>query len=550
MLALGLCIALFLYFTVLGYATVSLLGAGRAPLRNLLIAPVVGVVVNVLPVFTINRLGLPVMKFGAASAAVLLLAAVGALVWLWRRDRPRVAVPWRPALLLAAVPLFSLYMTARPMSRYGFEWLSFCNDDMANYCMAADRFYRGGYFDVPEADHVMKGTYYPDEYYFLYIPLAVRPGCELTLAWVLSVTGLNAHEAFMPTIVVFHLAALWAACSLLLRVDRAWSKKRPAPEPTPVPEGEPAVGAVASAGVGPGGGAAPAPADAVPGDDGAVAAFVCGIVLAQSALLTLGTLYQLIAQTIGLGLLATLAALVLRPFHGVPWRRTVLHGVLVGVVGSGLLIFYPEVTPFLGVSLVLYTALGLARRRLAVRPLLVILGVSVLVALVLLRIYALWSVQFLYIQVSGVPSQWGDPQTTLFPFFMIPKGLADFWGILGIAQTALEPRLSTAIAAGGVLLLLAFLAAAWLAWRGRPEATVALVMFLVGISLFRGRAGFGLYKLAMYMQPFVLGALVAACFALVRRRAVRADVAFGACALVVAAYLFASDGWAARSAAT
>ena len=56
---------------------------------------------------------------------------------------------WRRAWPYGVVLAFALVATGRPMFKYGFDWVSYCNDDMANYALAADWFYHHGYYDLP-----------------------------------------------------------------------------------------------------------------------------------------------------------------------------------------------------------------------------------------------------------------------------------------------------------------------------------------------------------------------------------------------------------------
>src|SRR5205085_7203408 len=91
-----------------------------------------------------------------------------------------------------------------------------CNDDMANYCLAADRFYHYGFFDFPKPEHLIKGEYWADVFWFMHVWIGQRPGCELILSWAMSVTGLNAHEVFMPVIMAMFLGLVTTACALVM----------------------------------------------------------------------------------------------------------------------------------------------------------------------------------------------------------------------------------------------------------------------------------------------------------------------------------------------
>ena len=51
-------------------------------------------------------------------------------------------------------------------------------------------------------------------------------------------------------------------------------------------------------------------------------------------------------------------------------------------------------------------------------------------------------------------------------------------------------------------------ATVWLVYRREPAAAVTLVMVILGIPLIGGGSGFAVFKLAMYIQPFLLLTLV------------------------------------------
>jgi hypothetical protein len=579
--AVALCIGLFAFWCVLGYALVTTFHAGRSRLQDLLISPAVGLVVLVAPLFTISRLGVPVRRFGIVLGVVLLVAAVA---WLWRR---RPGAPWRRAWPYGLVLVVAMLAVATPMRRFGFDWLSYCNDDMANYALAGDRLYWEGYWDDPKAENVAHGKYYGDDFWFLHVATKGRPGSELVLAWLRSVTGLNEHQTFMPLIVSFHLGLLLAAAALVRAggVTPEENRDRDADDvddageaggsgvtldhgelrtPSPLYAGEragvrgfaPAARVVAPYSSrtrpltltlspeyrGEGTGherRSPPPSDASASgktvEKGrfiavrralrqctSPAVIACGM-LALSALIALGTLYQLIAQVAGLMLLAATAVLLLRPFAGMGRGDLVRHSILLGISGGGLLIVYPEVVPFLALAWLGYLVLGVARRRTVLGPSLLAVLIAAAVAAALTRTYAIDSVTYLLNQVRTaaapvVKAQMVDLQTALFPYYLLPEGLGDFWGFLRIARPEEEPWNSIKVAAGAILLLLCIAATVRLAWRGRPVAFVAGAMWLVGGLLFKQRAGFGLFKLAMYLQPFAVGVLVILWFAVVRGR--------------------------------
>jgi hypothetical protein len=515
LLAFGLTIGLFAFWALLGYATLSTLRVRMLPLRQALLAPVVGIVVNVLPVFGLNRL-MPVGRFGYALAVALLVVA-GALLILRASRRP--PIPWRQYWPFAAVFLAALLLTGWPMLEFGFEWVSLSNPDMGNYCLGAVRFLHHAYADVPTAEELVRGGDYSLYYWFHYVPGAQRAGSELLLAWLMRVTGLSPHQVFMPLILAFHATLLSATGALVYR-----------------------------------------------GRDTYAAAIAACALMGVSALSAWGVLYQLVAQVVGLALLAGCATVLMRrlsdseddrlaasgaePFakpaskpggrvsaQGVaplaaartPRRWLIREGVLLGLLGAGVFVLYPEVTPFLGAAWVLYLACGVAAqwrerrsqdRRVPPGGLKAVAAVTVVAALTLLGL--LWrhgvAVALFLVGQASVGSQGNEIQKVYFPFYLVPSGLANLWGFLPLSLIPAEPLASLTIGAAMLLLAGAAVLAAWAAWRGQPVAAVAGVMLAMILPLYLRDASFGLYKLAMFIQPFLLGTVAAGWAMLALRR--------------------------------
>src|SRR5665213_275061 len=143
MIPLLLVAGLFLYLSVIGQAVVSLFRPRIGILWSWFVSPTVGLATLLIVVTRLNVWGMPLRTAGPWTTVALLAAAVGVLAWR------RPILPWRqlrPFLLIAAGLI--LYV-GWPSIRYGFNWISYGNDDMANYCLAAERFLAHGYYDVP-----------------------------------------------------------------------------------------------------------------------------------------------------------------------------------------------------------------------------------------------------------------------------------------------------------------------------------------------------------------------------------------------------------------
>jgi hypothetical protein len=491
LLALGLTVALFAFFSLVGYAVLRGLKVRLDPLQEVLLAPVVGVVVLTVAVYLINRVGVPVGKFAYPLTVVLLVAAGLPMV-----VRPR-RVPWRQWRPFGLVLLAALLLVGWPMFQYGFDWLSLCNDDMANYCLGAVRFHDYPFFQAPTVEQLIDGRDYSLYYWFLHVAMMVRPGAELLLAWLMAVTQITPLKGFMPLILSLHLCQVSALGALVHQSPRMRK-----------------------------------------------AALAACTLLALSALASFGALYQLVAQVIGVALIAGTAAVLLRPMvededphpsplpeyrergkegnpsqpvaaapifspssssPPSPWRL----GILVGLLGAGLLLIYPEVIPIVGASWMLFLLLEAARRRVKLPALGTFVGAAVVVAAILLGRTGLGIEGFQFGQAAG-GSAGAPSQTILFPYYQIPSGIADFWGFFPLTFVPQEPIASSAIAAGMALLLLAVVAAAYFAWRRVPVAVVCTVMLALTAFLAVRQAQFGLYKIAMFLQPFVAGVVALA----------------------------------------
>src|SRR5262249_46955031 len=168
---------------------------------------------------------------------------------------------------------------------------------------------------------LLKGRDYCQFYWLMHAAAMVRPGSDLVLAWVVSLTGLSAHQAFMPLILAFHLVLVSAAGALVFRSA----------------------------------------------EDAQPAWWTCAL-LTLSALTTLGTLYQLIAQVAGLALLAGCVTVLLRIPHDLDRVAAARYGFLAALLVSALLVVYPEIFPFLVLAFLAHLAVTWRRWLAAPRP--------------------------------------------------------------------------------------------------------------------------------------------------------------------------------------
>ena len=449
--AIFVAAALFVVFAVLGYPLVNEL-LDTTPLRRVLLAPVTGLCAITVPVATLNHLGLPV---GAVGRPVLFAGLFAAAVYYAVR-RPRV--PWREARPFVAVAAIALAVAAWPMAVFGFDWLSFGNDDMTTYLLGGNHFFSHGYFQLPPTGELLSERDPSWNTSFYYSFDEVRYAAPLMLAWVMSIAGLSAGAAFMPMIVALHLVAIFSAGALLAARD-----------------------------------------------DRGRAALVACLLLAVSANLLSGTLRQLLPQDFGLAVLAGAASLLMRslPVN----RAALLKGALLGSLFAGTLaIAYPEVMPFLVVPALLYVSLSIVRVRTSWRSWALLAGVVVLGSLAITNENVPGSIALLLKQSHVAAGAGAAYDRVLFAEFLTPLVFPLLWGFATVGAT-IGPWSVVAVTCGLLATAGAFVAAVRYSLALEPAAMILLVMLLVFVQLMLTGGSFGLFKLTMYVQPFLLGTL-------------------------------------------
>jgi len=449
MIALLLVAGLYVYLSVVGQAVVSLIRPRLGVLWSWFAAPTIGLSLLIVIITRLNVWGIPIRTAGPWTTSALLAGAVAVLAWR------RPVFPLRrlaPFLVIGAAYL--LYV-GWPSLRYGFNWISYANDDMANYVLAAERFLEHGYYDIPlQTD--LQGRDYTQHYWFMHALQQIRPGSELTIAWICSITGRRAHEVFMPAILLLSLMQLFGMGTIAIWKGRY---RR--------------------------------------------VALLGFLVFATSPLFGLGTLYQLIAQVGGIALLLVIASVLF-----VSRRLTVRAGLVGGLLTASLAIFYPEVSPFvaLGILLVALKMRYFEPGRL--RPYVVFIAGVAALTFLLIATNTYEFVNTLVMQAVGsaglgamaeINDQSGG--LVLFPWTLVPSFIPMLFGLHPFGIVGVDPLISAQIVAG-VAFLLYF---AWRTWRnffaGAPVGYLGVVAILLGIYLFQKGQDFGLFKLAMYAQP-------------------------------------------------
>jgi hypothetical protein len=463
MLALSLSLLLFAFWTVVGQAFQSALKLRFGMLRSWLLAPGIGIAVVAMPLMIGSQAGYPIGPYARPLALILGLAA--AAVLLWRRP----LFPWRALWPFVFAVFFSLLWCAWPALKFGFSWVSFVNDDFTNYCLAAERFKDFGFFRAPTHAE-LAGSDYTQYYWFMHAVQLMRFGSEHALAWLSSITGRPSQQVFMPAIVAFGMAQIFAVAGLVLYKGRLRRQAR-----------------------------------------------WTALMLAFSPMFMFGSLYQLIAQVSGMSLLITLIALLTAHLATRRRLRVLAYAVPTAIVGTALCLFYPEVTPFAVGTVGLFIVLKGVRTRTLPGAQIVLLEYTILGVVFLLRYNLISYIYTLARQYVGGTKQI-DLSLSLFPFFLIPSGLSSVFGLQPMNLDVSDPWGSILIAAGLILMAMVLASAIRGTWRLVPVSCLLLVDFAFSAHLYRTGNDFGLYKSVMFMQPALMAALAAALAAMPRPR--------------------------------
>lgn len=441
-----LAFAVLAFWTALGWSVLRVLGVRMDRAHRLLISPLFGVTLVLLGTFWLNVCGLPVLAFARwLTLALLLAAAAGFRLWPIRSTRA--------VLVVCAITAVSILAAGAPAFFYGFDWIANVNDDWANYNLAAIRFINSGYFTFPDPEKLKAGLDYPGYYWFFHVAGSSRPGSELLLAWLGALLGTSPFFIFMSLILAFHGTMLMAATAFAM----GRGPIRPA--------------------------------------------LVAGLLLtALSPLVIYPILQQLIAQVLGLAYLAGLGTLTFAYAHRLNHWGT---AIAAGILAAGFCIAYPELLPFFGLAFLLFHgARAIGGANIVLKQMRSVLAVAV-VALLLAAPYIPGLIIFLLGQLNEGATQGRVGGISIFPYFVVPSGLATLWGFTGIGFDPGEPWLSVSIILGLVLFLVAIISIVAGVRQLFAPAFPLGVMVCICPFLLRTNNDFGLFKLAMFAQPFL-----------------------------------------------
>ena len=454
MLAVLLSLGLFAFWGLIGFALLTLLGGRRQSVSKLLLAPAIGAAFLEIILFLFVRSGIPLRLIGVWTTIVL----SGASLCLLRIRRP--VFPLRRYAPFALIFVAGLFLTGWPILKFGFDWLADGNDDMANYCLGASGFLNHAYAPDFTSDELEGCKDLSRYFWLLYVGGGVRCGSELLLAHASGITGLSTQQAFMSLILALYMLLISSTGGLVYR--RSGGRR--------------------------------------------LALAACSL-LTLSPLTSHSVVQQIIAQVGGLALLCATVAVLCRPMWKMSPVMIFKRTLLTSILSTALCIQYMELAPLAALSYVLYLATPLLRGRFDYRSL-IHAALAAGTGFALAPAYFLRSFFFLLVQArDGQVVQ--EYFSYIFPYYLEPAGISKLWGLEALVQHFEEPYESIAIVCGVIMSILCIYGCLQLVRRRFSFAFLGLVMILLGLKLAYTGAAFGLFKIAMFLQPMILAIFAA-----------------------------------------
>jgi len=476
MLTLGVIYCLFVFWTIIGQAILSLCTPRIGVLRSWFLSPVVGLSFISISLMIGNQAGFPIADFALELSFIVLLLSIIVLYI----NRPKF--PFIQILPFIGILIGATVWIAWPAFKLKFNWISFVTDDYANYCLAADRFKDFGFYRAPTAEELL-GKDYSQYFWFMHVPSLIRFGAEHQLAWLSSITKLRSFSVFMPMIVALALVQISATSAIVIYKGRYRQ-----------------------------------------------IAILAAALLAISPMFMYGALYELIAQVGGLGLLVGLVAMLTSIIRSKSRVRIFLHAIPTALIAATLAIFYPEVTPFAIIAVCAYILYEFISKRVLPGARVVLYQYVIILFFILLRHNIISYIYTLATQFLGRIGK-VDLKLSLFPFFLIPSGFPSLFGLQAITADIIEPYGSVLIVMGFFLFLAATYLGLYNAKKGRPFAFLFVAQFGLAVMMFYSGNDFGLYKMAMFIQPMLVVCL-AEYFYLFKNKFLLASLGVGYLALI------------------
>ncbi len=409
-----------------------------------------------------NLIGIPIRQ----SGPIILGVGISLLLFLLTKFTNVRKCAWI-RFKNSIAPLASVYLLlASPFIIGKCNWQGFFNDDMANYCMVAERHLKYGFFERPNSN-LFNLTDYCQFGWFMTVPGSVRFGSELLIAFVSSISGQEVEHCAMPTLILLLTLLSVGAIGLIYEISRNKLPKNfnflwllPAIVAFPV------------------------------------------LIFSYTS--------QLIDQTTGLVfLLGTANFLSRNRSIGIANRNLAKNLFTTSLYLYCIFISYPEMTPFLIGGLFIYLIAQLKKpittfksRFLLLAKRIKFLSLALILSMLTLG-PILPSVFSLLIFHIGFGAKENNGEV-LFPVnltpLVFPVSVGLHPGLIFRPPIALE-QISIGI---GAILLVACILTALRSIRSSVACCIFLIMIFLALKLFSSRSDYGLFKIFLYTAPFIV----------------------------------------------
>ncbi len=478
MLAVLATLGLFVVWSAVGLAALVALRADLTELRVALTAPMLGTALTVIPLFVVSNAGVS-MHAGAPPVLIVLLVA-GVIVLAIRR--PRLSLTVVPVVVLC---LLELVLVGRPMFRFGFDWLANANGDMAYYVLSATHLMSHGLQSAIDFNALADNRGFSNAAQVLNLR-GLRPGSQVTLAGLASSTGRPPVALYMPMSIAIAMSTICATGALAMQAARQWW----------------------------------------------CATLAAGL-LVVSPLTGYGILQQLLPQGWGLGLAAALFAWLMRPELHENRRPRLSDVIVISILTAALFIVGYEVASSLVLAYVAYVAILLVRRRVSLQGVVLLWGAPILVTVVIVNTFLSRAIHYLTHYVLNFGTSEGFHGLTQFGYAIVPDAIAGAAGFRSLFAPPPTAHMSLYILLAVGFFVGVLVAAVVTARRGAAAGVTLLTLLLLGIMLGRNGNDFGLFKLYMYVQPFLAATVAVFVGGLRSRRASVTVAALVACVVAL-----------------
>ena len=428
-------------------------------------APAYGLAVVVLQIFFVSRLGIS-LKIGSALIFLINLIYI---LFRFKKYKHVIKQNISKNKFYILITLIFSFTYSWPLVKFGTRWISYGNDDMANYTLAAKRFYNYGFFDSLNKYDLGSGLDYSQAYFSMHVTHGARPGSELLLSFASRLLAGDTLRIFMPTILMLLVSLIF----LLIGVIFSNTKNIE--------------------------------------DISKVSKSLVIIFTSISPLLILGYLYQLIGQIGGLIfsiMLIEIAIKTLGPLLNSKQKLIWRNLFFLVLVSSALLIWYPEIIPFTALPILISLSL-LAKKSKSFNRLFSLFAALILFVALTLGTYFIKSINYLLnqAQVSSAAADYvktNGSYVILFPYYLIAHGFSALFGFAPIQEIYFEPLESILIFFGICSLIYLIFLALRRARRYDVYAYSLIVYLISAFFLAKKSSDFGLFKLAMFVTPTIL----------------------------------------------